>query len=155
VRIGHGFDSHAWEETRDKPLILGGVVFESERSLSGHSDADVIVHACIDALLSPAGLGDIGQVFPDKNPQLKGAKSTDMLEETIRMLGDAGWEILNIDCSVVADQPNISAKQKEIENRLTQITGAPVSVKGKHPEGLEELNGVVCFAVSLIRRINE
>ena len=150
MRIGHGFDSHAWEVKKTKPLILGGTTFKSEYSLKGHSDSDVVVHACIDALLAPTGLGDIGMLFPDSDPKNENADSIEMLREVIAKITDLGWEVINIDCSVIAEKPNISKHKKEIENRISEIISAPFSIKGKHPEGLEQMNGIACFAVSLI-----
>jgi len=155
MRIGHGFDSHAWEVQKTKPLILGGITFESDYSLKGHSDSDAVAHACIDALLGPTGLGDIGMHFPDNDPKYENADSIEMLREIVEKINDFGWEIINIDCSVIAEQPNISKHKKNIENRMSQVVGAPFSIKGKHPEGFEKMNGIACFAVSLIREKNE
>lgn len=86
MRIGHGFDSHGWESPKTKPLILGGVTFESEYSLKGHSDSDVIAHACIDALLGPTGQGDIGMLFPDNDPKYENANSIEMLSQVVAKL---------------------------------------------------------------------
>ena len=155
MRIGHGFDSHAWDDKKTKPLTLGGVIFESQYSLKGHSDSDVVAHACIDALLGPIGLGDIGMHYPDDDPSNLNADSIEMLKEVVGKIGDNGWEIINIDCSVVAEKPNILKNKKEIETKISQVTGAPFSIKGKHPEGFEQMDGIACFAVSLLREKNE
>ena len=151
MRIGQGFDSHQWDDDLSKPLILGGVKFDSDSSLKGHSDGDVIIHACIDALLGAAGLGDIGMLFPDNDPAYKNVDSTELLEIVVSKLHDENWEVTNVDCSVIAEQPKISSRKSEIESKISKILGAPFSVKGKHPEGLEALNGVMCLAVALIQ----
>ncbi len=155
MRIGQGFDSHQWDDDVSKPLILGGIHFDSDFSLKGHSDGDVIIHACIDSLLGAAGLGDIGMFFPDDDPAYKNADSSELLEIVATKLHDENWEILNVDCSVIAERPKISSKKSEIESKLGKILNAPFSVKGKHPEGLDTLNGVMCLAVSLIQERNE
>ena len=155
MRIGQGFDSHQWDDDLSKPLILGGVKFDSDSSLKGHSDGDVIIHACIDALLGAAGLGDIGMLFPDNDPAYKNVDSTELLEIVVSKLHDENWEVTNVDCSVIAEQPKISSRKSEIESKISKILGAPFSVKGKHPEGLDSLNGVMCLAVSLIQERDE
>ena len=155
MRIGQGFDSHQWDDDLSKPLILGGVKFDSDSSLKGHSDGDVIIHACIDALLGAAGLGDIGMLFPDNDPAYKNVDSTELLEIVVSKLHYENWEVTNVDCSVIAEQPKISSRKSEIESKISKILGAPFSVKGKHPEGLEALNGVMCLAVALIQERHE
>ena len=155
MRIGQGFDSHQWDDDLSKPLILGGVKFDSDSSLKGHSDGDVIIHACIDALLGAAGLGDIGMLFPDNDPAYKTVDSSGLLEIVVSKLHDENWEVINVDCSVIAEQPKISSRKSEIESKISKILGAPFSVKGKHPEGLEALNGVMCLAVALIQERHE
>ena len=155
MRIGQGFDSHQWDDDLSKPLILGGVKFDSDSSLKGHSDGDVIIHACIDALLGAAGLGDIGMLFPDNDPAYKNVDSSELLEIVVSKLHDENWEVINVDCSVIAEQPKISSRKSEIESKISKILGAPFSVKGKHPEGLEALNGVKCLADALIQERHE
>ena len=155
MRIGQGFDSHQWDDDLSKPLILCGVKFDSDSSLKGHSDGDVIIHACIDALLGAAGLGDIGMLFPDNAPAYKNVDSTELLEIVVSKLHDENWEVINVDCSVIAEKPKISSRKSEIESKISKILGAPFSVKGKHPEGLEALNGVMCLAVALIQERHE
>src|SRR4051794_12142316 len=99
MRVGLGIDVHPFApEELARPLVLGGVVFESERGLHGHSDADVVAHACCDALLGAAGLEDIGHHFPDTDARWRGADSVAMLEEVAAMVRRAGWEPVNIDC---------------------------------------------------------
>ena len=155
MRLVQGFDSHQWDDDLSKPLILGGVKFASDSSLKGHSDGDVIIHACIDALLGAAGLGDIGMLFPDNDPAYKNVDSSELLEIVVSKLHDENWEVINVDCSVIAEQPKISSRKSEIESKISKILGAPFSVKGKHPEGLDSLNGVMCLAVSLIQERDE
>ena len=155
MRIGQGFDSHQWDDDLSKPLILGGVKFDSDSSLKGHSDGDVIIHACIDALLGAAGLGDIGVLFPDNDPAYENFDNSELLKIVVSKLHDENWEVINVDCSVIAEQPKISSRKSEIESKISKILGAPFSVKGKHPEGLDSLNGVMCLAVSLIQERDE
>ena len=155
MRIGHGFDSHGWESPKTKPLILGGVTFESEYSLKGHSDSDVIAHACIDALLGPTGQGDIGMLFPDDDPKYENANSIEMLRQVVAKIDNAGWEIINVDCSIIAETPKILNNKENIETIMSRIISAPFSIKGKRPEGFEHFSGVACFAISLLKEKNE
>ena len=150
MRIGQGFDSHQWDENGSAPLILGGIEFDSGNSLKGHSDGDVIIHACIDSLLGAAGLGDIGILFPDSDLAYENIDSVKLLEIVVSKLHAEKWEIVNVDCSVVTEEPKISSKKLEIERKLSKVLDAPFSVKGKPPEGIDSLNGIMCIAVSLI-----
>lgn len=151
LRIGQGFDSHPWIDDPDRPLVLGGVVFASERALLGHSDADVIAHACADALLGAAGLGDIGSWFPDTDPVHAGADSLALLAEIVAAVLGAGWQPVNVDCSVVAEEPKLAPRREAMQDRLRSVIGAPVSIKGKRPEGLGPIDGVACWAVALLQ----
>jgi len=153
IRIGHAFDIHPFSDDPDRVLVLGGVSFPGERALHGHSDADVIAHACIDAILSPAGLGDIGQLFPDTDPAHAGADSMVLLAEAMKQLQAVGGSVVNIDVTVVAERPKLAPRKAEIEQCLTKATGAPVTMKGKRAEGLGALGrgeGIACWAVALI-----
>lgn len=155
VRVGQGFDVHPFIDDPARPLVLGGVTFESDRALKGHSDADVIAHACLDALLGAAGLGDIGQMFPDTDPQWAGADSLALLAEATRRVREAGWEPGNVDASVVTDHPKLAPVRDEMQYRLSAAVGAPVTVKGRRPEGLGALGrgeGVACWAVAIVSR---
>lgn len=155
VRVGQGFDVHPFIDDAERPLVLGGVTFDSERALRGHSDADVIAHAVTDALLGAAGLGDIGQHFPDTDPQWAGADSVAMLAEATRRVREAGWEPGNVDASVVTDHPKIAPARGEMQEKLSAAVGAPVTVKGRRPEGLGALGrgeGVACWAVAVVTR---
>lgn len=153
MRVGLGFDVHPYSNDTMRPLILGGVVFDGEPALAGHSDADVIAHAITDALLGAAGLGDIGSHFPDTDPALSGANSLTLLERTVEMVREAGFEPGNVDCSVVLDAPKLAPHRDKIQRVLSNAVGADVTVKAKRPEGLGALGrgeGVACWAVALI-----
>lgn len=153
VRVGQGFDIHPFTDDPARRLVLGGVVFEGERGLAGHSDADVIAHAVTDALLGAAGLGDIGQRFPDTDPSLAGADSIDLLRRAVADVRSHGWQPGNVDCTVILEAPKLAPRRDEIQTRLTEAVGAPVTVKGKRAEGLGSLGrqeGIACFAVALV-----
>ena len=153
IRIGHGFDIHPFSDDASRVLVLGGVTFPGETALHGHSDADVIAHAWTDAILSPAGLGDIGQLFPDTDEAFAGADSMLLLAEALNQLHAMGGSVVNIDVTVVAERPKLAPRKVEIEQRLTEALGAPVTMKGKRAEGLGALGrveGIACWAVALI-----
>jgi len=154
LRVGNGFDVHRFADD-DRPLVLGGVRFEGERGLAGHSDADVVAHAVAEALLGAAGLGDIGSHFPDTDPRWAGANSLVLLAEVRRQVGEAGWSVANVDCSVVAERPKLAPRRVEMEERLSEVVGAPVTVKGRRAEGIGGLGrgeGVVAMATALLSR---
>jgi len=151
LRVGIGIDVHPFAD--DRPLVLGGVRFDGERGLAGHSDADVVAHAVAEALLGAAGLGDLGTHFPDTDPQWAGADSLDLLGEVARRLGRAGWRTGNVDCSVVLEAPRLAPHRAEMEARLSAAAAGPVSVKATRPEQLGALGrgeGVACLAVALV-----
>lgn len=153
VRVGQGFDIHAFSDSPERTLVLGGVVFEGERGLIGHSDADVVAHACADALLGAAGLGDIGQHFPDTDQRWAGADSIGLLSEVAGKVRTAGWEPGNVDCAVVCERPKLAPRRDAMQARLTEAVGAPVTVKGNRAEGLGSLGrteGIACFAVAVV-----
>lgn len=156
-RVGMGFDVHPLSDDADRPMVLGGVRFPGP-GLAGHSDADVIAHACADALLGAAGLGDIGSHFPDTDPALAGADSLELLRAVGAELRAAGWQVANVDCSVVCDAPKIGPHRDEMQRRLSDAAGGAVTVKGKRPEGLGALGrneGIACWAVALIERAED
>lgn len=158
VRVGQGFDVHPFSDDPARPLVLGGVTVAAERGLAGHSDADVVAHAVTDALLGAAGLGDIGQHFPDTDPAFAGADSVELLRRAVADVRAAGWEPGNVDCTVVLDAPKLAPHREALEARLADAVGAPVSVKGKRPEGLGALGrgeGIACFAVAIVTRTEE
>ena len=155
VRVGQGFDVHPFIDDPERPLILGGVTFDSPRALRGHSDADVIAHACADALFGAAGLGDIGQHFPDTDPEWAGADSIELLAEATRRVRAEGWQPGNVDASVVTDHPKMAPARDEMQRILSAAVGAPVSVKGRRPEGRGALGrdeGIACWAVAVVTR---
>lgn len=153
TRVGLGFDVHPFSDDPERKLVLGGVELPDGRGLAGHSDADVIAHAVADALLGAAGLGDLGQHFPDTDPQWQGADSMRLLGGVVELLTDAGWQAVNVDCAVVLESPKLAPHRDEMQRRLTGTVGAPVSVKPKRAEGLGAIGrgeGVACWAVALI-----
>jgi 2-C-methyl-D-erythritol 2,4-cyclodiphosphate synthase len=158
MRVGNGFDVHPWSDDAERTLVLGGVSFPGERGLVGHSDADPVAHACIDALLGAAGLGDIGSLFPDTEERWRDADSVALLAEAATRVRAAGWEPANIDCTVVLDSPKLAPVREEMQRRLTDAVGAPVTVKGKRTEGVGALGrgeGIVAWAVALVARRSE
>ena len=159
LRIGQGFDIHRFTDDPDRVLVLAGCRFDGEPGLEGHSDADVIAHACSDALLGAAGLGDIGMHFPDTDPAWKGADSMEMLRHVVGLVAADGWDVANIDCAVVCERPKLAPRRSEMQQNLTAAVGAPVSIKGNRAERLGAIGrseGIVCFATALlVRRENE
>jgi 2-C-methyl-D-erythritol 2,4-cyclodiphosphate synthase len=158
VRIGQGFDIHRFSADPARRLVLGGVVFDGEAGLDGHSDADVIAHAAADALLGAAGLGDIGQLYPDTDGRWAGADSIAILTDVAARVRAAGWRPGNIDCAVVAEQPRLAPRRGEMEARLSAAVGATVTVKGNRAEGLGSLGrveGIACWAVALVEADGE
>ena len=137
VRIGEGWDVHALVPGR--PLILGGVNIPHTAGLLGHSDADVLLHAITDAVLGAAGLGDIGRHFPDTDPQFKGADSSVLLAEAMRRVRAQGWELVNVDSTVVAQAPKLAPHMPAMVQRVAQILAVDVgqvNIKAKTAERL-------------------
>ena len=132
-KIGHGYDVHRLAAGRE--LILGGVLIEHECGLLGHSDADVLTHAVIDAMLGAAGLGDIGELFPDTDAGYKNISSLILLERAAALVSE-NYYISNIDCTVIAEQPKLSPYKQAIKNKLGQILRADINIKAKTEEGL-------------------
>jgi 2-C-methyl-D-erythritol 2,4-cyclodiphosphate synthase len=134
-RIGIGYDSHRFAP--GGPLILGGITIPVEFSLAGHSDGDAIAHALTDAVLGAAALGDIGEMFPDTDPDLRGANSMEMLRAAVNRVHDAGFRVVNADAVVVAETPKIGPYRKAMRSALAEVLGvtmADVNVKGKTNE---------------------
>jgi 2-C-methyl-D-erythritol 2,4-cyclodiphosphate synthase len=149
-----GFDVHPFAGGENRPLVLGGVVLATQGGLRGHSDADVVSHALADAILGAAGLGDLGQHFPDSDPAWEGVDSTAILARVAALASGSGWHLANADCSVVLEVPRLAPHREAMARRLTQVVGGPVSIKAKRPEGLGALGrgeGVACLAVALLR----
>ena len=156
IRIGHGYDVHRLTEGR--PLILGGVHIPYERGLLGHSDADVLAHAVMDALLGAAALGDIGGLFPDSDERWRGADSLRLLVQVTAHLADNGWEIGNVDATVLAQAPKLAPYIPEMRQKLAAAMGvnaSQVSVKATTEEHLGFTGageGMACHAVALLSR---
>lgn len=135
LRVGEGWDTHALVAGR--PLVLGGVRIEHSHGLLGHSDADALLHAITDALLGAAGLGDIGRHFPDTDAAFKGADSYALLREAARRVRAAGWSIVNVDSTIVAQAPKMAPHIAAMRTRIAQALGieaAEVNVKAKTAE---------------------
>ena len=133
--------------------MLGGVTFEGERGLAGHSDADAVCHAAADALLGAAGLGDLGQHYPDDDPAWSGADSLALLADVAAHVRAAGFAIGNVDCTVLTETPKVAPARDAMVANLSAAVGAPVSIKATRPEGLGALGraeGVACLAVALV-----
>lgn len=137
VRTGLGYDCHRFATGRD--LVLGGVRLEHPLGLEGHSDADVLTHAVIDALLGAAALGDIGAHFPDTDARYRNANSIELLEAAVRLVREAGWRVVNVDATVVIEQPKLAPAREEMRHRLAAALGVElggVSVKATRGEGM-------------------
>ena len=155
-RVGFGFDAHALVD--GVPLVLGGVSIDYPRGLAGHSDGDVIAHALIDAILGAANLGDIGSLFPSGDEQYRGASSLDLLWEAYREVRDGGWELVNADCVLVAEEPRIGPVRDEMCDRLAGALGVErgrVTVRATTTDGLGFTgrgDGLAAHAVALLQR---
>jgi 2-C-methyl-D-erythritol 2,4-cyclodiphosphate synthase len=155
IRVGHGFDVHRVGDDPARPLVLGGYRFPDRPGLVGHSDGDAVAHAVADAMLSAAGLGDLGSRFPDTDPALAGADSIELLRRAATAVRAEGWSLGNADCSVICDEPKLAPARDEMQRRLSDAAGGPVTVKGRRPEGLGALGrgeGIACFAVAVLVR---
>jgi 2-C-methyl-D-erythritol 2,4-cyclodiphosphate synthase len=156
LRVGLGIDTHALVE--GVPLVLGGVSIDFPRGLAGHSDGDVVAHALIDALLGAAGLGDIGTLFPSSDERYRGASSLDLLESAYRDVRAAGWELVNADCVLVAEEPHIAGLRGEMRQRLARALGVDagrVNVRATTADGLGFTGrgeGLAAQAVALLER---
>ena len=156
TRVGIGYDSHRFAPGR--PLTLGGILIPSEFGLDGHSDADAICHAITDAVLGAAGLGDIGEMFPDSDPANKDRDSIGMLMAAVHRVATAGFAVNQVDVSVIAETPRLSQYREKIRARLAAALGidsSSVSVKGKTNEGMGWIGrreGIACIAVATLKR---
>ena len=156
LRIGHGYDVHRLVENRD--LILGGVNIPWKVGLLGHSDADVLTHAVMDAILGAAAMGDIGMIFPDNDPTYKGADSLLLLTEVMRRVREAGFEVVNIDATVLAQAPKLSPHKQLMRENLARAAGldvSQVSVKATTEEGLGwtgSSEGMAVHALALLTK---
>ena len=156
MRVGHGYDVHRLVEGRK--LILGGVEIPWEKGLLGHSDADVLLHALMDAMLGAAALGDIGRHFPDSDERYAGADSLQLLSEVSRLLTEAGYRLVNADCTILAQRPKLMPHVPAMRANIARVLGVEpdaVSVKATTEEGLGftgDGSGIAAHAVVLIER---
>ncbi|CAN5739089.1 2-C-methyl-D-erythritol 2,4-cyclodiphosphate synthase [soil metagenome] len=158
MRVGLGFDAHAFD--RSRPLVLGGFTIPGAPGLAGHSDADVLSHAVADALLGAAGLGDLGELFP-ATPEHKNAASVDLLGETVRRVRASGWEVGNVDATVIAERPRLSGHRSSMAEGIARalgVGGSAVSVKATTTDGLGftgRAEGIAAIAVVLLKERSE
>jgi 2-C-methyl-D-erythritol 2,4-cyclodiphosphate synthase len=148
LRVGIGYDSHRLVE--GERLVIGGVEIEHDRGLAGHSDADVLTHAVIDALLGAGGLGDLGELFPDSEEEWRDANSIDLLRIVVGRMSGA---VANVDVTVICEEPKLSPYKAEISSLLTGALSAPVNVKASTNEGMGAIGrgeGIACMAVALV-----
>ena len=159
MRVGHGYDIHRREA--DRPLMLGGVRVAETGGLAGHSDADVLLHAVADGLLGAAGLGDIGEHFPDTDPRFKDADSRKLTEHLMKIVTDRGFQVVNIDVTVIAESPRLTPVKERIRRSLAELLGVGperVNVKAKTKEGLGavgEGRAIEAHAAVLLEREND
>ena len=152
MRSGIGYDIHRFEDGRR--LVLGGVEFPGETGLAGHSDADVLLHAVIDALLGGAGLGDIGRHFPLDDTQWAGADSAVLLARTCEIVQEAGFEVVNVDATVIAERPRLAERLDEMRERIAAVMGidrSRVNVKATTNEGIGDIGrgeGIAVLAIA-------
>jgi 2-C-methyl-D-erythritol 2,4-cyclodiphosphate synthase len=155
LRVGIGYDVHPLAPGRN--LILGGVRIEHATGLDGHSDADVLTHAVIDAILGAAGLGDIGTLFPAEDPKYKNASSLELLASAVDAVRGAGYRVVNVDSTVIAQEPKLRAHLRAMASNLAERLGTDsVNIKGKSPEGLGALGhkaGIAAQAVATIQEL--
>jgi 2-C-methyl-D-erythritol 2,4-cyclodiphosphate synthase len=156
VRVGLGYDVHPFVDTPGdaRPLVLGGVVLDGP-GLDGHSDADAVCHAVADALLGPAGLPDLGTLFPASDDRYLGASSLELLRDVVRRVEAEGWSVVNVDVVIAAEEPRLAPHLAAMVTNLTGLLGAFVSVKPKRGEGIGavgRIEGIACWAVALLER---
>jgi 2-C-methyl-D-erythritol 2,4-cyclodiphosphate synthase len=159
IRVGQGFDVHRFAAPEDgRPLVLMGCDLSHDRGLLGHSDADVMLHALMDALLGAAGLGDIGQHFPDTDPAFKGADSAVLLERVMGDLAERGWQVVNADVCLIGERPKIGPHRQRMRERVAPILGIPSEALNVKATTTEKLGftgrgeGLAAQAVVLIQR---
>lgn len=159
LRVGHGYDLHRLEAIGPgggRPLIIGGVRFEHDRGPVGHSDGDVLLHAITDALLGALALPDIGQLFPDTSAVNEGRDSAEFVAEAVRLVRERGYEVVNLDATVVLERPKIGGRKDQMRERIAEMLGVgfgAVNVKGKTGEGVDavgEGRAIAAFAVVLV-----
>lgn len=154
LRIGHGFDVHAFAEGR--PLVLGGVRIPCERGLAGHSDADVVAHALMDAVLGALREGDIGGLFPDDDPVYEGADSLVLMRRVAELARERGWRVADADCTIAAQAPKLAPYREKMRSRMAAALGVPVDSVGVKATTTERLGfvgreeGIAAWAVALL-----
>ena len=158
LRIGHGFDVHAFAEGRR--LVLGGVDVPSERGLAGHSDADVVAHALMDAVLGALRAGDIGKLFPDTDPAYEGADSLVLMRRVAELATARGWRVADADCTIAAQAPKLAPYRDEMCANMAAALGVPVEAVGVKATTTERLGfvgreeGIAAWAVVLLERVD-
>ena len=159
LRIGHGFDVHAFAAPEDgRPLMLGGVSVPDDRGLAGHSDADVVIHALMDALLGALRQGDIGQLFPDTDPVYAGADSRRLLRRVAYLVREEGWQVVDADCTIAAQVPRLAPYRAAMRMAMAEALGIPVEHMGVKAPTTERLGfvgreeGIAAWAVCLLGR---
>ena len=158
LRIGHGFDVHAFAEGR--PLVLGGVTVPSARGLAGHSDADVVAHAVMDAVLGALRAGDIGKLFPDTDPAYEGADSLGLMRQVAALGRERGWRVAGVDCTIAAQAPKLALYREEMRARMAAALGVDVEQVGVKATTTERLGfvgreeGIAAWAVALLERLD-
>lgn len=153
MRIGLGSDVHRFADDPGRALVLGGVEIPGHVGLEGHSDADVVTHAICDAVLGAAGLGDLGRHFPDDDPATEGESSLALLQRCCELARDAGFVVGNVDVTVTAQEPKLAGSLRAMADKLSEVLGAPASVKATTTEGLGAIGrgeGIAATAVTLL-----
>lgn len=154
-RVGNGFDVHKFDESRK--LILGGVQVPFDKGLAGHSDADVLLHAAMDALLGAAGMGDIGKLFPDTDDRYKGISSVKLLREVAALIKGSGFQVGNLDITLICEAPKIAKYADEMKSVIAGELGCPetsINIKGTTTEGLGFTGrgeGIACMASCILK----
>lgn len=157
LRIGHGFDVHAFAEGRR--LVLGGVDVPAERGLAGHSDADVVAHALMDAVLGALREGDIGKLFPDTDPAYEGAESLALMRRVAELAHSRGWRVADADCTIAAQAPKLAPYRERMRANMAAALGVPAEAVGVKATTTERLGfvgreeGIAAWAVVLLERL--
>lgn len=153
LRVGSGFDAHRFDQ--GKTLHLAGLLWPNEPGLAGHSDGDAVMHALVDALLAAAGLGDIGSRFGTDREEYRGARSDVFLRDTVTLLSEQGWRIVNATVQVIGEHPRIGSRREEAEQLLGQLTGASISLSATTTDGMGFTGrgeGIAVYATALIEK---
>ncbi|MGH2505021.1 MAG: 2-C-methyl-D-erythritol 2,4-cyclodiphosphate synthase [Ktedonobacterales bacterium] len=157
MRVGLGYDAHQFAPAQDgRPLLLAGVVIPHAQGLAGHSDADVALHALVDALLGAAALGDIGAYFPSSDEHWRGASSATFVAGAVQALAQDGWHVVNVDATIVAEHPRLSPHVAAMRASIAALLGTPIeriSVKSKTTDGMGftgRAEGIACYVVAMI-----